>query len=186
MDINVISASGLKNVNFFMRMGVYVVVSLINGNTTDKQKTHVSNGHRNPRWNHMIHFSVQESTIRNTTLIFALHSKRVLGNRIIGEVSIPLTELLENVPGSETEEHIVEYQVRSIRGKARGTLTFSHKFKEKITPDNNNNSYPAANVYAMQQQGVPCYSHAPYPPTQGYNGYPGQPQYGTGWYPQPK
>ncbi|KAL8251667.1 hypothetical protein R6Q59_035360 [Mikania micrantha] len=173
LDINVISASGLKNVNLFMKMSVYVVVSLISGNSIIKHKTHVSNGNRNPRWSHMIQFLVQESTILNSTLLFALHSKRVLGNRIIGEVSIPVRELLENVLGSETNEHIVEYQVRSIRGKARGSLTFSHKFKKKIllekdnNNNNNNNSYPAANVYAMQQ----CYAQAPYLPPQGYSGY---------------
>ncbi|GJV91189.1 protein SRC2 [Tanacetum coccineum] len=119
MDITVVSASGLKNVNLFMRMGVYVEVSLINGDSTTKQKTYVSKGNKNPRWNHRIKFSINESYIQNTTLVFILHSRRLLGDRIIGEVSIPIHELLDNVPGSESDEHIVEYQVRSIRGKSR-------------------------------------------------------------------
>lgn len=179
LDITVISASGLKNVNVFMKMGVYVVVSLISTNSIVKQKTHVSNGNKNPRWNRRISFVVQESAIQSSTLLFILHSKRVLGDRIIGEVLIPVHELLENGPGCGTGEHVVEYQVCSIRGKSRGTLAFSHKFKEKINNiDNNINIYP--HVYVMQQhatqQGVSCYA-----PPQGHNGYLGHPQHGGGW-----
>ncbi|PWA84118.1 C2 domain-containing protein [Artemisia annua] len=192
MDITVVSASGLKNVNLFMRMGVYVDVTLINGDSTTKQKTYVSKGNKNPRWNHRIKFSINEAFIQNSTLIFILHSRRLLGDRIIGEVSIPIHELLDNVLGSESEEHIVEYQVRSIRGKSRGTLTFSHKFTDNMNKkmDNNinngncqmlvNTNYPAGNLYAIQQQGVSCYPRAPYPP-QGLSSYAGQPQYGGGY-----
>ncbi|KAI3751821.1 hypothetical protein L2E82_22912 [Cichorium intybus] len=186
LDITVISASGLKNVNLFMKMGVYVVVSLISGNSVTKQQTHVSKGNKNPMWSHRIKFLIEESATQNSTLIFILRSRRVLGDRIIGEVSIPVRELLECVPGSETKEQVVEYQVRSIRGKARGSLTFSHKFKEKIPPRNNNNiQNGTANAYVMPQQGGPSYPQAPYPPAQGYNAYQGQPQYGGALYPQP-
>ncbi|KAI3508889.1 hypothetical protein L1887_23909 [Cichorium endivia] len=198
LDITVISASGLKNVNLFMKMGVYVVVSLITGNSVSKQQTHVSKGNKNPMWSHRIKFLIEESATQNSTLIFILRSRRVLGDRIIGEVSIPVRELLECEPGSETKEQVVEYQVRSIRGKARGSLTFSHKFKEKIPPRNNNNiqngtgnkdsvntTYPPCNGYVMPQQGGPSYPQAPYPPAQGYNAYQGQPQYGGALYPQP-
>ncbi|XP_071713718.1 protein SRC2-like [Rutidosis leptorrhynchoides] len=149
LDITVISASGLKNVNYFMKMGVYVVVSLISTNAIIKQKTHVSNGNKNPRWNRRISFVVEESAIRTSTLLFILRSKRVLGDRIIGEVMIPVHELLDNGPSNG--EHVVEYQVCSIKGKSRGTLTFSHQFKEKSNIDNNG---MCPYVYAMQQHGT--------------------------------
>ncbi|CAI9303115.1 unnamed protein product [Lactuca saligna] len=191
LDITVISASALKNVNFFMKMGVYVVVSLVAGNSVTKQQTHVSKGGKNPIWSHRIKFLVEESATQNSTLIFSLMSRRVLGDRIIGEVSIPVRELLECVSGSETKEHVVEYQVRSIRGKARGTLTFSHKFKERISQTNkinNNNatsidsvntSCPPCNAYVMPQQGAPSYPQVQYrPPAQGYNSYQGHHHYG--------
>lgn len=131
LEINVISGSNLKNVNFFMQMDVYVVVTLINGTCAIQQQTQVSNGHTNPSWSrrNMAAMGVHESHIQNNTVVFTLYSKRILGNKIIGIVSIPLTELLENAPGSETEEQIVKYQVRSIKGKPRGTLTFSQRFK---------------------------------------------------------
>lgn len=191
LDITVISASGLKNVNIFMKMGVYVVVSLISGNSTITQKTHVSNGHKNPRWNRRMKFSIIESDIQNANLIFNLHSRRVLGDKIIGEVSIPVHELIENMSRSEIDEHVVEYLVRSIRGKSRGTLTFSHNFKVTNSQKKNNSNnmsgqvlvntiYPPGNVYDVHPQGVACYSNTPYPLVQGCTAYPGEPQYGGG------
>nr|XP_043615934.1 protein SRC2-like [Erigeron canadensis] len=180
LDITVISASGLKNVNFFMKMGVYVVVSLISSNSITKQKTHVSNCNKNPRWNRRINFAVQESAIQTSTLLFILYSKRVFGDRIIGEVLIPVRELLENVP-TTTGEHTVEYQVCSIRGTSRGTFTFSYKFQERNNNDNNT-FHP---IYAMQQGVLSCCGgQGPYPPPQGYHAYVGHPQQVGGWYQQ--
>lgn len=158
-------------------MRVYVVVSLLNGNSVVEKKTHASNG-RNPKWNHRIKFPIEEKAIHTTTLLFVLRQQRVCGDRDIGEVSIPVSELLESNPSGS--EHVVDYQVQSMRGTSIGTFTFSHQFREKVCPaqDATGCPNPSAMTYTNNQQGVPVYQQSP-----GYPNYP-SPQYGTGvgWY----
>ncbi|KAI3825861.1 hypothetical protein L1987_07553 [Smallanthus sonchifolius] len=177
LDITVISASGLENFLFFFRTRVYVVVSLINGNSVVEKKTHSTHG-RNPKWNHRIKFPVEESAIYTTTLLFVLRQHRLCGDRDIGEVSIPVSELLEANSGSS--EHVVDYQVQSMRGKSVGTFTFCHQFREKVCPARDaTGTTPPATTYTNNQQGInPAYHQPP-----GYANYPA-PQYGTGvgWY----
>ncbi|XP_076901313.1 protein SRC2 homolog [Bidens hawaiensis] len=173
LDITVISASGLKNFFLFFRMKVYVVVSLINGNSIVEKKTHSARG-RNPKWNHRVKFPVEESAIETTTLLFVLRQRRAWGDKDIGEVSIPVRELLETTSGGS--EHVVDYQVQSMRGKAVGTFTFSHQFREKASMAQDGGSvHPPTTTY----QGVQVYHQPP-----GYANYPSA-QYGTrqAWYP---
>ncbi|CAI9291474.1 unnamed protein product [Lactuca saligna] len=164
LDITVISASGLDNFLLVFKMKVYVVVSLINGKSVIEKKTHMSNG-RNPRWNHRIKFPVEESAIQTSTLLFVLRQHRMLGDKDIGEVSIPVRELLETNSGYGSTEHEVDYQVQSTRGKCKGT------------------------TYMVNQQGMPAYPQQPYSTTPpGYVNYPcgpAPPQYGGTWYPPP-
>lgn len=184
LDITVISANGLENFLFFFRMRVYVVVSLMNGKSIVEKKTHTSHG-RNPKWNHRIKFPVEESAINTTTLLFVLRQHRFWGDKDIGEVSIPVCELLEMNQGSGNTEHVVDYQVQSVRGKPVGTFTFSHQFRDKVVPakDSTRTSgsyHPPGPTYMMNQQGMPGY---PYPSPPGYVNYPGATQYGGVWYP---
>nr|XP_043639476.1 protein SRC2 homolog [Erigeron canadensis] len=189
LDITVISANGLNNFWFFFRMRVYVVVSLINGKSTVEKKTHSSRG-RNPKWNHRVKFPVEESAINTSTLLFVLRQNRFWGDKDIGEVSIPVRELLE---ANGSSEHVVDYQVQSVRGKSVGTFTFSHQFKEKVYPARDNartsgSSHPPGTSSYMtnQQQGVPAYPQGPYSQAPGYVNYPpGGGAYGVGWYPPP-
>ncbi|XP_024972730.1 protein SRC2 homolog [Cynara cardunculus var. scolymus] len=185
LDITVLSASGLKNLNLFTRMRVYVVVSLINRNIVSTKKTHVSNGGCNPTWSHRIKFSIEDSAIPTCTLLFILRCRSLFGDKDIGEVSIPVSDLLDTTQDSANTEHVVDYLVRRfIQGKARGTLTFSHQFREirdgsqksKGEDDSvNNGSYhPGMSTYQQGCNGgagnyLPC----------------GPIQYGGGWYPQP-
>ncbi|MFS7964258.1 putative C2 domain-containing protein [Helianthus anomalus] len=108
LDITVISATGLDNFLYFFRMRVYVVVSLLNGNSVVEKKTHSTHG-RNPKWNHRIKFPVEEKAIHTTTLLFVLRQHRICGDKDIGEVSIPVSELLEANPSGS--EKVVDYQV---------------------------------------------------------------------------
>ncbi|XP_024977100.1 protein SRC2-like [Cynara cardunculus var. scolymus] len=178
LDITVISASVLENLLFFFKVKVYVVVSLINGKSIIEKKTHSSHG-RNPKWNHRIKFSVQESAIQTSTLLFVLRQHRLFGDKEIGEVSIPVRELLETNSDSGTMEHVVDYQVQSIRGKSKGTFTFSHQFRERVPADQTvvtGSSHPPP----VNQQGMmPAYPQSSYSATPGY--YLAT-QYGGAWY----
>ncbi|GJX57117.1 RNA-directed DNA polymerase, eukaryota [Tanacetum coccineum] len=174
----------LEGVFYIAWMRVYVVVSLMNGNSIVEKKTHSTHG-PNPKWNHRIKFPVEEKAINTTTLLFVLKQHRIFGAKDIGEVSIPVHELLETNPGSGTTEHVVDYQVQSVRGKSKGTFTFSHQFKEKLLPNRDGtgtsgSNHPPGPTYMINQQGMTGY---PYHSPQGYVNYPGAPQYGGAWYP---
>ena len=183
LDITVLSASGLKNNNVFTRMRVYVVVSLINRNVVSTKKTHVSNGGCNPTWSHRIKFSVEDSAIPTCTLLFILRCKSLFGDKDIGEVSIPVSDLLDTtIKDSTNTEHVVDYLVRRfIQGKARGTLTFSHQFREirdgSQKPGGEDDSINNGSYHT----GMPTYQQG------GGGGYLpcGPVPYGGGWYPQP-
>ncbi|XP_071696379.1 protein SRC2 homolog [Rutidosis leptorrhynchoides] len=187
LDITVISANGLKNFLLFFRMKVYVVVKLINGKSVVEKKTHASRG-RNPKWNHRMKFPVEDSAINTTNLLFVLRQRRFWGDKDIGEVSIPVRELVDLDTRSGTSEHVVDYQVKTVRGKSVGTFTFSHQFIEKPFPARDStgtsgSNHPPGPAYMINQQGMPSYQSSYSTTPQGYVNYPGA-GYGNGWYPQ--
>ncbi|KAJ8529518.1 hypothetical protein K7X08_036353 [Anisodus acutangulus] len=196
LDIKVISAKNIKNVNTFSKMDVYAQVSI----STIKQKTFVDNNSgTNPKWNHSMKFTLDESSLTKPGLylIIRLKSERTLGDKDIGEVSVPINDMFSQSTSNGTAERFVEYPVITESGKPKGTLNFSYKFGEKYTaPEQKKHvyhepvtAYPApwhGNSYpgmAYNQQN-PGYRYPP-PAQQGGYGYPpaGAPGYG---YPQPQ
>ncbi|KAA8545145.1 hypothetical protein F0562_019966 [Nyssa sinensis] len=217
LDITVISADDLKNVNIFTTMDVYVVVSLSIYNTTvskTKRKTSVDkDGGSSPRWNHRMKFSVEEAALAQqaeVSLLFQIKSDRFFGDRYIGQVSVPIRELLDNTTDMNSE-YVVDYQVLTPSGKVKGTLKFSYKFGEKFTAqlaakkvDEPVTAYPAPVTAHPPPQGVgysmpppppgvgysmpPPGMAAPYPPPGGYHPQPGYgyPPQGYGYPPPPQ
>ncbi|XP_071694302.1 protein SRC2-like [Rutidosis leptorrhynchoides] len=133
-------------------------------------------------------FPVEDSAINTTNLLFVLRQRRFWGDKNIGEVSIPVRELVELDTHSGTSEHVVDYQVKTVRGKSVGTFTFSHQFIEKPFPARDStgtsgSNHPPGPAYMIIQQGMPGYQ-SPYSTTpQGYVNYL-RAGYGNGWYPQ--
>ncbi|GFY90587.1 hypothetical protein Acr_07g0007840 [Actinidia rufa] len=113
-------------------MDVYVEVS-IGGDPVGKRKTHVdANGGKSPKWNHRLKFNVGVDVLAANPalpLLFKIRSDRPLGDKDIGDVSVPIKELLLGADGSE---RVVECQVRTPSGKPKGTLKFSYKFGDKL------------------------------------------------------
>lgn len=135
LEINVISAKDLKDVNLFTKMDVYVVVS-INGDFRTAQRTPVDkNGGSNPEWNYTVRFTVDEAAARQNglTVVFILKSQRQLGDRDIGTVQVPVKELLDKGNGNGKGQNNLSYAVRLANGKAKGVLNFSYKFGDKFT-----------------------------------------------------
>ncbi|XP_057496885.1 protein SRC2 homolog [Actinidia eriantha] len=132
LDITVISAENLKDVNLISKMDVYVEVS-IGGDPVGKRKTHVdANGGKSPKWNHRLKFNVGVDVLAANPalpLLFKIRSDRPLGDKDIGDVSVPIKELLLGADGSE---RVVECQVRTPSGKPKGTLKFSYNFGDKL------------------------------------------------------
>ena len=197
LEINSISAKDLKDVNLISKMDVYVVVS-IDGDSRSKQKTPVDrDGGTNPSWKFPMKFTVDESAAQKNrlTLSFKLRCERVLGDKDIGEVNVPVKELLD--PAGESKlAQFVSYQVRKPSGKPKGELSFSYKFSEKSIPqpalkaEQLVTAYPPAAAVAPKANepvtAYPAASSSAYPPVGAYPppaaAYP-QPAAGYG-YPQ--
>lgn len=169
LDIMILSAKGLKYVKHFSKMDVYAVVK-ISGVPNSEQKTNVDkDGGGNPTWNFPVQFTIDEASARrnNQVLIFQLRCDRtVRGDKDIGEVQVPLKELLDNtVDGKSTK--VVSYQVKQPSGKPKGELKFSYKFGDRVM------GAGATNQLITPVTAYPAHTMASYPPA----GYPplGQP-----------
>ncbi|OAY83602.1 Protein SRC2 [Ananas comosus] len=135
LEISQISAKDLKDVNIFSKMEVYAVLSL-SGDSKSRQRTHTDRvGGRNPSWSATLRFSVPAEGIDPSRLVLhvLLRAERALGDRDVGEVHVPLSELLAD--GARSAPRFVSYQVRSpSSGKPKGVLNFSYKLGEPTAP----------------------------------------------------
>lgn len=163
LEINVISAEGLKHVNLISKMDVYAVVS-ISGDSSSanhkQQKTRTPvdrSGGSNPTWNFPIKFTIDESLAQQNRLCvdFKLRCDRVLGDKDIGEVNVPIKELLDS-PGDGKSMQFVSYQVRKPSGKPKGELRFAYKFGDQIS------AAAAAGPVGAYPAQVSGPGHAPY------------------------
>ncbi|KAM3357872.1 protein SRC2 [Capsicum galapagoense] len=192
LEINVMSGKDLNKVNLITKMDVYVVVSISGADddrSNQKTKTHVDHdGDNNPTWNFPIKFTIDENAaVQNRLhLVFKLRCQRALGDKDIGEVDVPIKELLESPNSSTGSKQFVSYQIRKPSGKPKGQLTFSYQFSDKITGNSSVDSkidhpvtaYPAVNPNPMVE------STSVYPPPRPPQGptrpYPPPPTYACG------
>ncbi|CAA7057586.1 unnamed protein product [Microthlaspi erraticum] len=161
LELNINSASNLANVNLMSKMDVYAHVTIHGDYTQKKQKVKTAvdrSGGSNPTWNHAVKFSVNETLARDgrSLVIMRLISRRLLGNKDIGAVKIPLLELLNaitpsiNGDANGKEMAFVTYQVKSTSGKRKGSLNFSYRF---TTPPVNSD-LPVTVNRAVSFQGI--------------------------------
>ncbi|XP_062208001.1 protein SRC2-like [Phragmites australis] len=129
LELTLISAKDLKEVNLLSKMEVYAVVSL-SGDPRSRQRIQADRrGGRNPTWNATLRFTVPASGLGSLHVL--LRAERALGDRDVGEVHIPLSELLSGAPDGPVPSKFVAYQVRRISsGKPQGVLNFSYKLGE--------------------------------------------------------
>lgn len=189
LELNIISAKDLKNVNLFSKMDVYAVVS-ISGDPLNPQ-TATTHRHRDggtsPTWNFPVKFTINDSLANQNRLsleVKLISDRTVAGDTLIGKVHIPLKELLDNPSGDSFRQ--VNYQVRTSSGKAKGSLNLSYKFGEKVQapamkttskhePVKGKNehepvmAYPPPGMAAAGSSSVPY--GTPYPPQTQQPGY---------------
>ncbi|XP_068663247.1 protein SRC2-like [Aristolochia californica] len=205
LDITLVSAKDLKDVNLISKMEVYAVVSLGGDPRTTQRTLTDKEGGKNPTWNFPMKYSVDEAAAQQNrlSLRILIRAERGLGDRDVGEVHVQIKELLDS-PGSGNVPQFVSYQVRRPSGRPKGVLNFSYKFGEKITAPVTEQPPTAAHV-SKSDEPVMAYppgpssaypypppSAGPYPPTgsypppppphaAGYNyGAPPPPPYGYG------
>lgn len=116
LDINVMSARNIKDVNLLSKMDVYVVVTIVGNphNKPQKAKTQVDrDGGKNPAWNCPMKFMVDESAAQQgkLTLMFKLRCERSLGDKDIGDVVVPIRDLLSSPKHDRKSIQTVTYQV---------------------------------------------------------------------------
>ncbi|OMO98490.1 C2 calcium-dependent membrane targeting [Corchorus olitorius] len=191
LEINVISAKGLKNVNLIDKMDVYAIISLKGSKHKQKTKTHVHKDcGKDPTWNFPVKFTIDESLAKSNqlNLKFKIKCEKILGDKELGQVNVPVKELLDSPGDGGGSMKFVSFQVRKPSGKPEGTLNFSYKFgdkvaepfkEEKIKGDHPVTAYPAAHHMAAGSSSAPYAAaaptgHYPPPPPAGY-GYPPQP-----------
>ncbi|KAL1220545.1 SRC2-like protein [Cardamine amara subsp. amara] len=130
-------AKDIKNVNSFSAMDVYASVAILK----DKKAKHRINtliafsGHKNPKWNHEIEFSLDEMLAREgrlTLLIYLMSHRPFLGDKEIGKVKLPIQELLSSNPPSPLAKFVKleTHDVMVPNGK-KGTFSFTYNFLEK-------------------------------------------------------
>ncbi|XP_010461788.1 PREDICTED: protein SRC2-like [Camelina sativa] len=143
LELNIHSASDRVNVNLITKMDVYAKITIHGENIRERQKAKTTVdrfGGSSPTWFQTVKFPMNERLVYDghLTLAMRLISRRVLGNKDIGRVNIPLLELLDSVmPSIHNEGNILKvkmmtYQVRTLSEKPSGTLTFSYPFKPDL------------------------------------------------------
>ncbi|CAH8358225.1 unnamed protein product [Eruca vesicaria subsp. sativa] len=194
LELNIYSAKDLENVNLITKMDVYAVVS-IDGDDSQKnhkEKTPVDRtGGSEHTWNHAVKFSVDQRLAweGRLTLVVKLVCDRMFGGKDLGEVQVPILELLNTSPsfngdggnGNVQGMRFVTYQVRTPCRKGQGSLTFSYRFDMpsfKPDPVQSNPvdiSPPASYPPATEPGLYPPLSSIGYPPSSQPQGYPAPP-----------
>ncbi|OAY72577.1 Protein SRC2 [Ananas comosus] len=140
LEVTLISAKDLKKVNIFTKMEVYAIASISGGDPRARHRTAVDrNGGRSPTWNATLCFAIPAAALDpRLALHVLLRSERILGDRDVGEVFVPLMELLDSsstASADATETKFVSYQVRRpTSGKPKGVLNLSYKVSDVTTP----------------------------------------------------
>ncbi|KAK9161524.1 hypothetical protein Syun_007865 [Stephania yunnanensis] len=183
LDLTVISAKDLKDAGIFSKMDVYVAISIA-GDPRTRQRTPVhKDGGRSPSWNHTMKFAINEALANQGRLIleFQIRCERAFGDKTLGEVHVPVKELLDNpaAASSAAAASFVSYQVRTPSGKPKGVLNFSFKFGVKLPKAPPENPSPASASAYKAAEPVTAYpaagTSAQYPPpgtAAPYHAYP--------------
>ena len=155
LEVTLLSAKDLKSVNLITRMEVYAVAT-ISGDPITRQCTPPDpHGGRNPTWNATVRFTVHANAAGSVHVL--LRAERALGDRDVGEVHIPLSELLSGAPDGPVPVKFVAYQVRKIgSGKPQGVLNFSYKLGE-VTQGQAGGAYGGAQAAYAQPPPAAAY-----------------------------
>ncbi|KAJ7976330.1 protein SRC2-like [Quillaja saponaria] len=145
MDLKVISGKDLKAFNFFQKLTLYALVLIVSDDPQkeldkkekQQQRTPTDRDEdgdgSNPEWNHEMRFDLElisSHDYENLFVLFELrHEGLVFGDKTIGEVRVPLKDLIQEPNNGVVR--FVTYEVRTIDGKPNGSLKFSYRVNGK-------------------------------------------------------
>ncbi|KAF8390776.1 hypothetical protein HHK36_025304 [Tetracentron sinense] len=139
IELKVISCKDLKSFNFFQKLSVYAVVSIVSDDPEKKVQQHQQQQQRTPidkegdgnlEWNHQMRFDLKDISFLDCDHLFIEFNLRcggIFGNKTIGEVRVPFKDLIDEFNGAI---RYVSYQVRNTDGKPNGVLDFSYKVND--------------------------------------------------------
>ncbi|KAJ9555770.1 hypothetical protein OSB04_010384 [Centaurea solstitialis] len=134
--LTLISAKEVKNVSLFGRMDVYAVVSISGGTFQNLVSPVKKRGGRNPTWELPMKFTFDEAAAMrgHITLVIKIKAIGMFTNWKLGEVHVPIKELMESVKSDGNPMQFVSYRLRSSSGKTtKGEVyCFGYKFGEKM------------------------------------------------------
>ncbi|WOL10345.1 hypothetical protein Cni_G19100 [Canna indica] len=165
LEITLISAKALKDVNLFSKMAVYAVVSISCDSRTRLRTQPDREGGRNPSWNSTLRLTIpaDAGVASGHTLHILLRTERTFGDRDVGEVRVPLSEMLSAASGETTPRPVqfVSYQVRRTgSGKPKGVLNFSYKLGDRVeAPAARPVAYPPQSATYPIAATAPPYPH---------------------------
>uniref|UniRef100_A0A0E0LPL2 C2 domain-containing protein n=1 Tax=Oryza punctata TaxID=4537 RepID=A0A0E0LPL2_ORYPU len=168
LEVTLHSARDLKNVNFISRMEVYAVAT-ISGDPLTRQCTPPDPyGGRHPAWNATLRFTVPPTAASAAGCLHVLlRAERSLGDRDIGEVIIPLADILSGSGPYDLgarPPQFASYQVRKLhRSEPRGVLHLSYRLGPVIAPQTVV-AYPAPPPPPQFETTPPSPPYVPPPP----------------------
>nr|CAB3486417.1 unnamed protein product [Digitaria exilis] len=141
LELTLLSAHDLKSVNLLTRMNVYAVATISGDPLTQQCTAPDISGGRNPIWNATLRFAVPPTAeaAAGASLHVLLRAERVLGDRDVGEVIVPLADLLAAAPPGPQQQQqqpqVASYQVRKVhRWEPRGVLNVSYRLGPVVAP----------------------------------------------------
>ena len=103
LELTLISASNLKDVNFISKMETYVVINLPpNSEYTSKVD---SKGGVNPRWNEAFGLLLPKTLLQrgDSRIKIEIYTLSTLGPKFVGDVSIPLSDISTSTHYKQTQ-----------------------------------------------------------------------------------
>ncbi|KAJ4817263.1 Protein SRC2 [Rhynchospora pubera] len=134
LDLTLISARDLKNVNFISKLQAYAIMS-IPGSLQFQQTPVDRHGNKNPKWNYTANFFIPaDGNLVDGNLRILIRANRILGDKNIGEVYIPLKSLMpyDGCNGTRAA-YFASYQIRKAGSrKPRGVINISYMLREQL------------------------------------------------------
>ncbi|KAL8137030.1 hypothetical protein V2J09_003031 [Rumex salicifolius] len=179
LEIDMLSANDLPNMNILSKMDVYIVSSISSDRRSTERTPVDKKGGTNPKWkNFKMRFYIDEFAVKQNQVIlmFQIISRRVLGDRTIGYVHVPLKPLLdeetlheiEGQDGKKMKKIQASFQVSTLSGKAKGTLCFMYHFGEKFKVLNQHQGYNYSTNSGQGIQEFGCFNNH-FPMAYGYS-----------------
>ncbi|XP_030958640.1 protein SRC2-like [Quercus lobata] len=166
LELVIQSAQGLRNVHNapqLRKMNPFALVSIRDNNnnlhSSEEQTPIDSEGNTNPKWNFHVTFNIDITKVKENhlALVVKIKSRRITGNRDVGEVRVLITELEGFGDANAVAERHVSKNVVNLDGTSQqggGTLNFSYKFGNTV-------QHPPASTVNIRNSATPNVQRRP-------------------------